>query len=277
MKPGFTIATYNIQFSKRKNRIVENILQMAQDGVSLFCLQEILHASPGPHIVPLLLKRLGSSWRSHVYIGKEKNYLAHGTGLIWDSRIYRLKDMYTVDLPKMKQLPFHDQLIERSFDFLGVPIQRRVVGVTFQCFGKTIRVNSVHLDAMGGSNNRLKQLRYLLDLLRQKKPVMYELICGDFNTVDLIPTGGEIRRMRSLFKKYGFRDTTEPIRWTADLLNIDAEKTNVLRRLIRMFNLHLYKKLDFIWVRGFRSVEVRRENVLGSDHYPLITKLRFHP
>lgn len=39
-----TVATYNIQFAVNDEKILKNLGQMANDGVDIFCLQEIINA-----------------------------------------------------------------------------------------------------------------------------------------------------------------------------------------------------------------------------------------
>ena len=58
------IATYNLYFSQNKSKLVQNIRNLAADGVSAFCLQEVVgRMQDEEFILNELINLLGKDWK----------------------------------------------------------------------------------------------------------------------------------------------------------------------------------------------------------------------
>ena len=136
-----------------------------------------------------------------------------------------------------------------------------------------MRVTCVHVDNVGGPRHRLKQISYLVSQLTSKEKAKYEIICGDFNTFDLLKTGFEKKLLQKKFDKE-FIDASEQVGWTADIHNIDMSSSiKIFYWFIHTFNVHVRRRLDYIWVKNFKVIECKKLEIPGSDHFPIIAKL----
>ena len=277
MTQELSIATYNIEFSKQPKQVIRNIRELSRTH-DIFCLQEVLRIPGQDFIVDRLTNSLGINWETEHFIGDdvtEPGILGHGVAVLWDSNKYNKQSVTKLNLPKMQKLSPRENVIERALGFAGKPIQRRALSVTYQTpSDETVRVTSVHLDSMGGAQNRRNQAKFLLSELEKQESVNQEVICGDFNTNSLINKRQETGKLREIFSRHGFTESTVGIPWTADLLNSDfGGRRKLLERSVKTFNLHLRQKFDYIWTRGFMTTEASRINLPGSDHYPVVARL----
>lgn len=267
-----TIATYNILFANEAEKIIENIAAMAKAGVSIFCLQELVNIPNKAFITDLIVKRLGPQWKAAYHVGSEYSKVSIGTGIIWDATDLTLTKNEKILLPKINNFDFFERLYYKVVGVPAIPLQRKAITCYFLYQGKQLRVTSVHLDNVGGPFHRRKQLSYLLSFL-QKKHVDQEIICGDFNTFDLLKTGYEKRLIKRLMNNE-FTDASHAIDWTSDIHNIDFKTSvKIFPWFINTFHIHIRRRLDYIWVKQIRVLSCRKLKVSGSDHLPIIAKL----
>ncbi len=274
----FSVATYNIELSKRPEKLVNNIKTIADRGATAICLQELLKRDK--FIIDMIVSKLGNNWEYEYFIGEEQDYFAHGCAILWNNSVLNITNTYRILLPKMNKLIATDMLLERIAGFKGLPMQRRCISSTFSFNNKEIRITSLHLDSMGGSKQRIKQLSYLLEYLKNSIDVDYEIIAGDFNSFEF----HEYKRLQDIFSKYGFSDSTKSIDYSIDVNNIDFSDNgnnskmyklaaDIIKKAVMLMNIHYRKKLDYIWIKGLFPINSERSNLLGSDHYPLISTI----
>lgn len=269
-----TLATYNIFIRSDPKKIASNISTMLQRGVDIFCLQEVLKTKGKPFVGDEIQSLLGTTWKLAYCLGNENTYLDHGIAMIWNARKLKLLDTYSALLPKLQQVPFLHRKIDKLFGFEGVPNQRRVLSVVFSYGGEVIRVTTAHMDAAGSMNHRLQQHHYLLNSLRKKPKITYEIICGDFNTLRGRNFDKEIQSIRTLYKKNNLSEVCSDSSYTQDMYYCDFSNRN-LKNFIKKYNIHYRQKLDHIWHKGFTIHKVETLVLEGSDHLPLIATIDF--
>lgn len=265
--------TYNIQFSQHPEKIKENILKMAKMGTSVFCLQEVVCNYDKNFIVNVLLKKLGRDWDAIYNLGKEKSELGMGNCIIWNNKVLSLERKQKEFLPNSRVLAIHEKFFSWIVGGVTTPFQRRIIIGYFKLNNTFIRISNIHLDHNGGIKNRKKQLLYLINVLNKNKSVKHEIICGDFNSFDLLKNGREVIMQKEILGNQ-FIDISKNSGWTADLNNIDIKNGGTFFKfLIKSMHLHIRRKLDYIWVKNIVNYSCTKLLLKGSDHNPLIAYL----
>lgn len=268
-----TIATYNILFANEAEKIIENIVQMTKEGVNIFCLQELINITNEEFIIDRILKKLGENWKAVYHVGPEYSKLSIGSGVLWDSTIINMYESEKILLPKIKKFDYFERLYYKIVGVPAIPLQRKALSCYFTKGQKQFRVTCVHLDNIGGPFHRRKQLSYLVSFLK-KNAMDQEIICGDFNTFDLLKTGYEKKLIHRLFDKE-FIDATDKVGWTSDIYNIDFRTSvKIFPWLIKTFHIHIRRRLDYIWVKHIQILSCAKRNVSGSDHLPVVAELQ---
>ncbi len=266
------IATYNILLSRHPDEIIKNITSMAHGGVAIFCLQEVLESDDNPFIIEELLSRLGKDWKAASHVGDGKSFLDFGTSIIWNSRVLQLEKTEKILLPTAKRLTFPEWAFHKLAGLQAVTPPRRAISCLFNSNNKQLLVTSVHLDSVGGKANRLKQLRYLL----RKANNNYHIVCGDFNSFDLLKTGQEEKNIQRVLGAT-YVDATKDIAWSADINRMDTPKHfPFFIMLIKSLQIHIKRKLDYIWVKNLNVKKCKVLDAKGSDHLPVIANLELN-
>ncbi len=245
---------------------------MVKMGTSVFCLQEVLYSPDKTFIVNVLLKELGLDWKAIYNLGREKSPLGMGNCIIWNAKIINLEKEQKEFLPRCKALAIHEKIFSWMAGGITVPFQRRVIVGYFKFNNTVVRISSVHLDHNGDLENRKKQLSYLVNILGKNKSIDHEIICGDFNSFDLLKNGKEAIMQKEILGDC-FIDVSKNSGWTADLNNIDIRNGAVFKFLIKSSHLHIRRKLDYIWVKNIVNYSCTKLLLKGSDHNPLIAYL----
>ncbi|MFA6006013.1 MAG: hypothetical protein WC775_06065 [Patescibacteria group bacterium] len=265
------IATYNIQFSQHPNEVVLNILRLSRSNISIFALQEVLNTKE--HIIKNILAKLGSNWKAVCNLGDQSSVLGMGNCLIWDTKRLQLIRSEKVFLPKSKKLALHELVFSLVAGGISTPFQRRAIVGYFKYSNNTIRISNIHLDHNGGQANRESQLNYIRQYLARNRLLNHEILCGDFNSFDLLKTGAEFQ-MHERILGDKFLNVSKNIQWTADLNSMDIKLAAFFfKTLIKMFNLHIRRKLDHIWIANLRCASCVSPETKGSDHNPLLAYL----
>ncbi|MBU0578642.1 hypothetical protein KKE34_01425 [Patescibacteria group bacterium] len=267
------IAIYNIQFSLHPEKIEKNIRRMAEDKVFIFCLQEVVAYKNSDFIINNLLKKLGGHWKAICHVGRKKSLLGVGNCIIWNSKKIELIKSQKRLLPYSKTLAIHEKIFSYLASGITIPIQRRVIIGEFKFNGEYIRISNIHLDHNGGLKNRLKQLKYFLKILHKDKSISKDIICGDFNCFDLLKTGRENTELKIILGDE-YIDASSNICWNADLFYIDTTGgSKLFKYFIRKFNIHIKRRLDYIFVRNIAVSSCKKLPLKGSDHDPIIAHL----
>jgi len=245
------LASYNIYDGYNRDNIIENILNFAEQGVNFFCLQEVRSSETGDFIGDVLLQKLGSGWQSEYFVATVPSS-DYGLAMYWRKDILSPLKFETVSLAKLDFLSLFEQLIEYAQGNRTQPIQRGALAGTFMMDGKVLRITNIHLDWHGGKKHRLKQLKQLVDHLKKMPPVNSEVVCGDFNTVSFVGTDSHLKEIHMTLGEDFFNSIPE-IRSTA----------------------RLGQHLDHIFARNLKLQEAKIQEVVGSDHYPVIASLKF--
>ncbi len=268
-----TVATYNIQFGINSEKIINNIKKLAEEGVNIFCLQEIINIHNEVFIIEKILKRLGNKWKASYHVGEEISKLSIGTAILWNSEILTLKNEEKLLLPKIKKFDFHEKLFYKVVGEEAITLQRKALSCYFTIDQQTnLRVTSIHIDNIGGPLHRMKQITYLITKLNGMKTPQSEIICGDFNTFDLLKTGYEKKLLQKKIGK-NFVDASKKIDWTSDIYMADYLNSKLVPWFVKTFNVHIRRRLDYIWVRNVKVIFCKKRELHGSDHFPIVAEL----
>jgi len=272
-KNHLTVVTYNIQFGINSEKIIANIETLAKDGANIICLQEIINIHNEIFIIEKILKRLGSKWKASYHVGKEISKLSIGTAIFWNSEILTFKHEEKILLPKIKKFDFHEKFFYKIVGEKAITLQRKALSCYFGINQTELRVTCVHIDNIGGPSHRMKQIIYLITKLKEMKNPQSEIICGDFNTFDLLKTNYERKQLQKNFGK-DFVDASKKIDWTSDIYMADYPNSNkLIPWLIKTFNIHIRRRLDYIWVKNMKVISCKKRELSGSDHFPVVAEL----
>jgi len=269
----FHIASYNLSFSQNKSKLIQNIRMLAANSVSVFCLQEVVgREQDEDFILNVVVKLLGKEWKYVCHVGEGGERQNFGTCILWNSTGVELQKADKYYLPKIEKLRIHEYLFEKLVGGKGEIITRRGIMGIFHFNNLKILISSVHLEHVGGVKQRNKQLRFLLESAGKNK-IDHMIFAGDFNSFDLLKRGQERKSLYALFGPQ-FKDASEKIDWTADLHRIETpKKFPYFVKLIKLFHIHIRRKLDYIWVRNFEIISCKKYEIDGSDHLPIAAEL----
>ena len=81
-------------------------------------------------------------------------------------------------------------------------------------------------------------------------------------------------QLTEILNSQGFTDSTIGIDWTADMSHFAFEGSYpFVEFLVKTMDLHLRRKLDYIWSKGFHTASAVRVDMEDSDHQPIVAKL----
>lgn len=267
------IATYNIQFAFNLEKVIDNIKKLVDDGVSFICIQEVINKENEPFFIDSILKHLGKEWRANYNVGSEISKISIGTAIIWNSTIATLNREEKILLPKIPRFDIHENIYYRVIGVPPVPLQRKAITCYFAVNDTQIRITCVHLDNVGGPRHRLKQLSYLVSTLHSLPQVPHDIVCGDFNTFDLLRIGYEKKLLQRIFGKE-YVDASKNVDWSSDIAMIDFTTSwGLFPWFIKTFKIHIRSRLDYIWVKNFDVLHCQKKEFYGSDHFPIIATL----
>lgn len=234
------LVTYNIYHGFHKEAVIENLIKFAEEGVELFCLQEVAKRS----IAAEILEVLGDGWRAETFI--RQNSFSLGLCIVWKIKLMELVKAEHVLLPKLPRFNWYERFIERHImKFVLRPVQRGAIVATFRTAQGLLRVTDLHLDWHGHFRQRARQLWRLVEHLRS--PVAYEVVCGDFNTVGFAVFSG--------YQERGIRDI------------LGEEFIDAFPHRNRTTNVD--EHLDYMFVKGMRVDAAEIVRIKGSDHFPI--------
>jgi len=266
------IATYNTHFCQDLDKIVNTITYLANSkAVGVFCLQEVVHYSDQVSPISAIKKKLGKNWSAISHLGIEEDWSGLGTCIIWNKEILHLQKTKKIVLPRVSRLSCHESVFSNLIAGESSIFQRRAIIGTFQFQNRDIQITNIHLDHVGGQFHRKKQLLYALNTMDSN--IDHSIVCGDFNTFDLQRSGREVRSLQTVFGA-NYIDMSTDSGWTADIYRVNFSRANPLLKIfIRNFNVHIRRKLDYIWGKGFARISLEKVDFPGSDHLPIIARI----
>ncbi len=196
-----------------------------------------------------------------------------GNSIIWNSKVISLLKKEKLLLPKSKSLNLPEKIFSWFAGGITATFQRRSLIAEFSLDKTKFRITNLHLDHNGGISNRNKQLTFLMDHLNNLKPTSHEIICGDFNSFDLLRNGKE-KLMHDEVLGGDFIDASKDSGWTANLNDIEIHYGKaILRFILKKFHLDIRRKLDYIWIKNLDLIQCKKFQLKGSDHLPLVATL----
>ena len=271
---SFKIATYNLEVTRRPEKLISNIVEMAKNGVDIFCLQEVIPSGQDDDfILHKLLKKLGDGWEAEWSLEDAAKPFAFGNAIVWNKLRFKKISINILLLPQRRHPLWHEKIFSRMVGFSGKSVSRRGLVIDFIFYRQKIRVCSVHADVLGGASHRREQVRVLLENLSHLPIVEQTIIAGDFNTINIVAKDKERRRLQQIFAEYGFMDSTNDIAWSHDIYQANLAKDNLLLgKFIKGLNLHFRQKLDYIWAKNLHALHAHSVKATGSDHLPLVAQ-----
>ncbi|MFZ1721949.1 MAG: hypothetical protein WAU07_05595 [Microgenomates group bacterium] len=272
MNNTLTLATYNIQFSQHPEKILKTLKSLVDSGAAILCLQEV-YVQPDRDIVKQILNTLGKSWDALCHLGKNGDVLSMGNCILWNKEKISLISHSFMNLPESKSLAFHEKIFSLLAGGIAIPFKRRIILANFIINNNKFCIANVHLDHNGGTKNRLIQLAFIKNSLEKFSISNKEILCGDFNCFDLSKNGKEDASYKEILGQ-DYIEATKHIDWTGDLYDIDTTMGNILfGKLIRFLNIHVKRKIDYIWLKNIALSKCDKLNVSGSDHKPIVADL----
>jgi len=251
MDKKLKLVTYNIHNGLKVDHLVKNISKMAAREANLFCFQEFRKFKDKPFIGAKLKEIFKNNWGLDYFMHEDTFDL--GLCVMWKKAELDLIKTDKFLLPKIARLRKSMKVMKKVFLDRPLPVQRGAIIADFKMGHCAMRIVNVHLDWLGGKAHKAIQIKQLVEHLKTKPEVPYEVICGDFNTVG--PLGFLNKRHHKVLGSFGgkFTDISSRLRLTS----------------------YSFQKLDHIFCRGFKTTKVRRFFLLGSDHLPIWAKLDF--
>jgi len=276
MGDTFKAGTYNILHSYNPSKIADNLKIMADEGVYIFALQEVVKERDKPFIGDEITRRLGKNWKMLESLREVIPGRDWGTAIIYNSTRLKLISSKNILPKKMEHLsPFQFLLSLLIMGGKGIVYPRSFISAKFKIDNQVLCFSSVHPDFFANTDYRIKQLKYFLAEKIETGQEECEVICGDFNNIDLMNTKKEVTQIqRSLGEEYV--DATQDIPWSVNIFNVsENHATSFFIWLKKIFPFKLRKKIDYIWTKNIEVLSSKSFNLSGSDHLPLVAYLRF--
>ncbi len=268
-----SLSTYNILFN-HDPRLMESLRKLKKDGSrythSIVALQEVRNKTAQDKLPETIHKAFPKFSAAT---------LLHPKPTINDFGLMTLSSMKLIDSTPilLPVLPKHLFSLQAMF-FRMIPQQGALV-TRYKVGNKILRVTNLHLDVLGGTKHKRKQMKHICKHLAQTK-ADYDIVCGDFNTIGPIKIMRKrIRKQRDIIRETlgaSFKEVFVPS-WTSDIretMNPQIPANRLITRGLNKIGISFRQKLDWIFVRGFRTATaIVRHDLVGSDHYPIIATL----
>lgn len=273
----FKAGTYNILHSYNPSKIAENLKLMAGEGVDIFALQEVVMEEGKPFIGEVILKSLGSKWRIIDSLCDVVPGRKWGTAIVYNSSRFKLLSSKSILPKKMEHLsPVQFLLSVIIMGGKGIVYPRSFINAKLSIDNKILYFSSIHPDFFASSGYRINQLKFFLVEKFKTKQNEYEVICGDFNNIDLLGTKKEVAQIKNTLGE-DFVDATDEIPWSVNIFNVsENHATPLFIMLKKIFPFKLHKKIDYIWTKNIEVLSSKSFDLTGSDHLPLVTYLRLN-
>jgi|GEM_PF-318069 len=257
-RKNFRLITWNIHLAKHYTKLIETVkTDPAFKGVDVLVLQESSETnnrSTSEEIAELL----GPQYAFRHEPAQRLRGRVQANAIVWNTKT--LKDV-EVGLFKLPLVRRWDALRYRK----GFKRNERLCLRLDAKYGSTsLRIYAPHFDTAGGLSSKLAQF----DVIRRDNeglPVAEAVfIAGDLNTFSLRKVGG-LKPFREAAAKYGFTDISQAITVTWNSRGAYRYLPSIEQKLDWIL---LKSKMDYTYT-------TRVLRVPGSDHYPLVTDLRF--
>ena len=276
MRKTIRVATYNVLHSYNPAQIATNIKQMADSGVDVFALQEVLKDEGKEFILDVILKKLGETWKAEYSLIPVYSWRTWGTAILYNSKKIKLLEARKIDMKKMDRLSILNSVLSRVImGGKGKVYPRTFINAKLSFDAHVFYFSSIHPEFFSDTAWRLRELYNFLNKKIKTKEDDAEIIAGDFNTVDLLNTHLERKLIQKVLGN-GYTEASAAIPWSVDIMNVSEKFATPMFLLLKKFLFfHVYRKFDYIWIKNLKLVEARSLKLPGSDHLPIIAELEF--
>jgi endonuclease/exonuclease/phosphatase family metal-dependent hydrolase len=251
------VACHNIMHGLRLGQLLATYVSLSRTlGLALLCLQETRDGH-----TEAVRETLAGSFAA-------LSHPQEGLGLVYDASLVDVHEELLVPLPKLIALPRFARLYMQSRD----PEQKfaAVYRVTPKS-GAPFTLVNFHLDAAGGNVHRSGQLRFVVDVLRQRGLHDRLVACGDANIFAMRKHGHAYAKLLAPLTEVGAVDPeTRPTHFFARTRDPKLAQ----RMLVRLgrFGIDMPRRYDVICanvpVASRGQIETR-----DSDHDLLWVRL----
>ncbi len=225
------VITYNIFFGKRLKGVLSWINE--QKTADIICLQEFPEAK-----LLDFYKALSPDWGHR-----------SAQSFIFKKKIFHLVIIYRKAAVRViKNETLHMGVHPMEKRFLGNPMEKSCLLLTFRSGKKTFTIANTHLVFLAANRARYKQIRMIAETLFSNKHA--SIITGDFNLHAIRPN----KKLIKLMKTYGFQ--TLPKRLATHRLGI------------------MKHQLDYVFTSKCKLTGLEVERIKFSDHYPVIATVQ---
>lgn len=135
---------------------------------------------------------------------------------------------------------------------------------------KTLALHNTHLGVFESNQSRVKRMQKIISFNEDEKNSP-TVITGDLNYHPYAR-----RQLENLMKTSGFLEATRSLNYTSQLsLTGKLERYNLIQRIFSKIIQKLFSnrfKLDYMFYKNLKLVEIKRIDTDFSDHYPIIAK-----
>lgn len=269
MNNSFGLVTYNLLACTQPELLLSTVVKL-KDQTDVICLQEVVAHKGISLFLQTLTQVLGPSWRIESFFDADAE---NDLGLIIACKhtTFTFLSRHELFLPQVQHYSLIELLIKSLVGLSQYILKRKALSIILSYKGKLINIVTLHLSLEGGTKQRLHQLRYIQQHI--KNNTRYKIVCGDFNTLHF---DGKLPQEQEKIQEIlsGFTDTTKHIPVTADATQYTYPTllNQLVYGVIHFFTIHLYQKLDYIWTKGLQHQEVQAIRIPGSDHFPIIAQ-----
>src|SRR3989344_659347 len=266
-----TVITHNVMGGVYADQIVEGYARnrLMPD---IACFQEF---SEDPNPLSIFKKYFGIEYGLAGSFTCKLPKRTFGVAVLYNKKLFSSIATHILRLPNP---PLRPQ--EKIFSWLlsgnTKPYNRTALVMELNYLGRLLTVVNVHLSWEGGVSARRAQVGHIFQELEKLRIQWSVIFCGDFN-MDAGSNGWD--GFQSEFTKRGFRELSKDILWTHDNASRFAfpeDRTAGARGFLRMLGglgLNTRDKIDYIFVKDFGASITTPVDVMGSDHWPIVTHL----
>jgi len=264
------IITLNIQGGFKINQVCQEIKEKLAP-LDLLCLQEVCESQEITNHAQQIAEFLGKDYASKSFLPIDFKIKNMGNAFVFNKKVLKLIDSLGLVLPSFKP--------SLSWRFVGKifpPCDRLChIGFFKTKQGKTIKISNFHLEFIGGSAIRKKQVHFFFKNSLNLDRSDLEFALGDFNTVGFSKKSSP--ELKSL-EKGGFIELSKKITWTSSPSSPDPawKRPYQFLRIAKTFSPLFRMKTDYIFSKERpKQAQCSAVNLFSTDHRAVILNFSF--
>lgn len=256
-----SVLTYNVLYNQAFNRLGDILNETKPD---IICLQEIDTDEVNLKQIEKYGYKLADYSNSFIRFGK-----IYGVATFYNSKICNFLRSSSFQLPRS----IYETILVIIRFLRGGNKPRTVLRTDFRIIGSKINIvtYNTHLGVMESNQARVKRMKKIVNFIENHKK-MPTVIAGDLNYHPYAR-----KQLEELMKSNGFYEATSVINYTMRLTSSGGkqEQYNWIQRFLSKIIQKLYSnyfKLDYMFYKNLKLIQIKRIESNLSDHYPIIAK-----